>query len=180
MTVARRYALASLAVARQDAATFPKFADAVTSLAKAVASPLIMSALHNPKLKAAQRHTLATTLGKAVQAPKALANLLLLLAQKGRLALLPAVLVATQEAMAAQAGLTKLVVHTAQPLTDAQKISLKVQVKTYTKAKDVQLQEVVKPELVGGFRAFFGGLVWDKSVQGGLARLKASLQQAIQ
>ncbi|MCA3244788.1 MAG: ATP synthase F1 subunit delta [Alphaproteobacteria bacterium] len=180
MTVARRYALAALAVARQDAASFPKFAEAVAVLAQALKSETVLGALRNPGLSQAQRRQLASTLTKAVQAPKALGNLTLLLAQNGRLAELPAVLDALQAAMAKQAGLTTLVVQTAKPLTDAQKISLKVQVKAYTKAKDVQLQESVKPELIGGFRAFFAGLVWDASVQGGLARLKASLQQAIQ
>jgi len=180
MTVARRYAKAALAVAQHDAAALSLFADAVALLTQAVASPVVASALANSGLSQAQRRQLATTLAKAVKAPKALANLLQLLAQNGRLAMVPAVLVAIRQEMAQQAGIAELVVHTAKALTDAQKISLKVQVKAYTKAKDVRLQEVVKPELVAGFRAFFGGLVWDTSVQGGLARLKASLQQVIQ
>jgi len=180
MTVAARYAKAALAVAQQAPATFPRFTEAVAALTAAVAQAQVAAALHNPRLGLVQRRQLATLLAKAVEAPPALANLLQLLAQRGRLAQTQAILQAIEAEIARQAGLTNLVVHTAQPLTEAQKISLKVQVKAYTKAKDVRLQQVLKPELMGGFRAFFGGLVWDMSLQGGLARLSAKLQQAIQ
>jgi F-type H+-transporting ATPase subunit delta len=116
-------------------------------------------------------------MAKAVQAPKTLGNLLQLLAAKRRLEILPDVLAALQAEIAAQAGIAEATVHTAKALTDTQKISLKMQIRTHAKTKDVRVVEIVKPELLGGFRAFFGGLVWDASVLGGLNRLKAALKQ---
>ncbi len=177
MSVATRYAKAALAVAQQDKASFPQFANAVATLAEAVKAPDVLAGLQNPRLTAAQRQQLASQMHQAVKAPKALANLLGVLAGARRLNILPAVLAALQQEMAAQAGIVMATVQTAQPLTDTQKITLKVQIKTHQQARDVQLLEVVRPDLVGGFRAFFGGLVWDTSILGGLNRLKASLKQ---
>ena len=177
MTVAVRYAKATLGVAQQEAAQFNTFINAVATLAEAVVAPAILAGLRNPRLTPAQRLQLASSMAKAVQAPKALANLLGVLAQNRRLALLPEVLTALQEAIAANAGIVQATVHTAQPLTDTQKITLKVQIKAHQKAKDVRLTEVVQPELLGGFRAMFGGLVWDTSLRGKLNRLKTLLQQ---
>ena len=45
-------------------------------------------------------------------------------------------------------------------------------------AKHVVLEDTVQPCLLGGFRAFVNGHVWDASVQGGLTRLHSHLHQA--
>jgi F-type H+-transporting ATPase subunit delta len=177
MTVARRYALAALAVAQAEKQPLPTLANAMALLTEAVAAPAVAEALKNPRLTPVQRKQLATCMAKAVAAPQVLTNLLQLLAAKRRLEILPEVLAALQAEIAAQAGIAEATVHTAKALTDTQKITLKMQIKTHTKAKDVRLVEMLKPELLGGFRAFFGGLVWDASVLGGLNRLKATLKQ---
>jgi F-type H+-transporting ATPase subunit delta len=177
MTVARRYALAALGLAQAEKQPLPALANTVALLAEAVATPALAVALKNPRLTPVQRKQLANTMAKAVQAPKTLGNLLQLLAAKRRLEILPDVLAALQAEIAAQAGIAEATVHTAKALTDTQKISLKMQIRTHAKAKDVRVVEIVKPELLGGFRAFFGGLVWDASVLGGLNRLKAALKQ---
>ncbi len=180
MSVAFRYAHAALAAAQADTPTLPRFTQAIDALAVAVKTPTVAAAVVNPRLGSAQRRALVVSMVKAVEAPKALQGLLEVLERNGRLPLLPDVLVALQQVLAQRAGITEATVHVAQPLNDAQKISLKVQIKTHQKAKDVRLIEVVKPELVAGFRAFFGGLVWDTSVQGQLVSLKNKLRQAIQ
>jgi F-type H+-transporting ATPase subunit delta len=181
MDVARRYAAATLATVPSGTEAMQAFAASTDALAQALATlPALTRALNNPRLSVAERKQLATTCAKATEAPAALKNLLQVLAAHRRLPLLPQVVQQLQAQMAARSGIVPLVVHTAVPLTDMQKIQLKLMVKQYAKAKDVALQEVLKPALLGGFRAFFSGLVWENSVSGHLSRLKAQLKHAVE
>jgi F-type H+-transporting ATPase subunit delta len=150
----------------------------VAALAEAIKAPSILAALKNPRLTPAQRQQFATSCAKAAEAPQALKGLLLLLAANRRLNMLPEVLAEVLAQIAAKQGVVPVEVHSAQPITEMQKIQLKLLLKKQTKARDVALHEVVKPALVGGFRAFYNGMVWDTSVAGKLTRLKASLKHA--
>lgn len=179
MTAATRYAKAlfELASAHKQLAALSA---PVATLAEAVAEPSITRALHNPKLSDSQRATFAKTLASSVKAPALLANTLGLLAQNNRLALLPETLNAFIALAEAEAGITHITVQSAQPLSAEQREQLKKFVMKEAKSNGVQFTETEMPELIAGFRAFFNGKVWDTSLSGGLARLKASLTQRLQ
>lgn len=177
--VANRYAAAMLAAMPSTPEEVSTLQASVAALATALAAPTVLAAIKNPRLSPAQRKQVATSCAKAAEAPDALKGLLQVLAANRRLYLLPEVLGAFQDQMAAKQGVVPVVVHSAQALSDMQKIQLKMLIKQNTKARDVTLTEVVKPHLLGGFRAFFNGMVWDTSVGGKLTRLKAKLNHAV-
>lgn len=177
-TIANRYAkaLKQAATAEGD---LPAVLAAAATLLVAVSDAAMLEALSNPSLSPSQRVKLAETLAKSVSAPAALAGLLNVVAKNHRFAQLPGILKALEELVAAEEGRMTVRLETAQPLTDAQRISLKAQVKAHTGARDVTLHETVQPGLLGGFRAFFGGNLWDASVRGGFVRMAGRLQGSV-
>jgi F-type H+-transporting ATPase subunit delta len=180
MSAPQRYASALIANIGEKTEALLAVQASVSALANAIAMPNVAAALKNPGLTPAERTQFATSCAKAVDAPAALKGLLLVLAANRRLSLLPQVLEEVLQQIAIKQGILPVDVHSAAPLTDAQKIQLKMMLKQSTKARDVSLRETIKPNLMGGFRAFYNGLVWDTSVAGKLTRLKASLKNATQ
>ncbi|PZP40571.1 MAG: ATP synthase F1 subunit delta [Pseudomonas fluorescens] len=178
MTASSRYANALFALAtegkQQDTVT-----QAVTALQAGIAEESVAAALANPLLSASQRASFATSMAKAVKAPAPLANTLGLLAKSNRLALVPEVLSHYLELNDTAAGITHVRVSSAAPLTDAQRTQISELIKKHTKSSGIRLDETVDASLQGGFRAFFGGKVWDASLAGQLARLSTRLRAAI-
>jgi F-type H+-transporting ATPase subunit delta len=153
--------------------------NAVMLLLTSVRDADVFSTLQNPRLSAKQRAKFAHVLAQAVKAPAPLTNLLGLVARQGRLAILPDILAAIASRMEMEAGVVPAYVVAAAPLTDMQNIQLKAMIKAHEKCKDVHVHERVDAQLIGGFRVFFGGMVWDTSVVGKLARLKAQLRAQV-
>jgi F0F1-type ATP synthase delta subunit len=71
-------------------------------------------------------------------------------------------------------------VETAVALTDTQAADLKKVLMKEFKAADVVVEQVEAPELLGGFRAFAAGRVWDNSLKGRLAELAAKFAHVIE
>lgn len=176
MTAARRYANALFqlgAEAGQTAAVQESLAALQPSLSE------LQGALANPVLSRAQRAQFAQTIAKAIKAPKVLANTLQTLAANNRLALLPEVATTYQTLTDTAAGTARVRVQSVQKLSDAQRTELKTLVKAHMHAKTVELEETTEPSLLGGFRAFFGGQVWDASLTGNLNRLATRLKLSL-
>ncbi|MBI1308309.1 MAG: ATP synthase F1 subunit delta [Proteobacteria bacterium] len=176
-TAALRYAKALFELA-QTHKQLPALTSPVSALAAALADATIAAALTNPRLEPSQRSKLATAMARAVAAPALLANTLNLLASNNRLALLPDVLQAFQSLADAAAGLARVQLQTATAFTPEQLTTLKSLIKAQLKATSVEVEQSLQPGLIGGFRALYGGQVWDASVSGQLARLKTRLQMA--
>lgn len=178
MTAASRYANALFAIA-QDAKAQQDVATAATALAGAVADASIAAALSNPRLTLAQRKQLATSMAKAVKAPVALHNTLGVLAANNRLSILGDILAGYLVLNDAASGVTHVQLTTAAPLTEAQRTKLAGLLQKHTKSTSIRLEETVDASLKGGFRAFFGGKVWDASLSGQLGRISTRLRSAI-
>lgn len=175
MSAANRYALALFQLAEQTG----QLLALATPVAQLLAVlPSVATTLNNPRLTPAQRTALATALASAVQAPTLLTNTLQVLAANRRLALLPEVLTHLQSLLDAAQGTSRVRVETATDLTDAQRTKLATLLSRLADTPHVTLEDTVQPRLLGGFRAFVNGQVWDASVQGGLARLQNTLRQA--
>lgn len=174
---ARRYANALFQLAQDAQASAVQ--QALASLQPALADPDIQAGLVNPGLSRAQRVQLAQAVAAAVKAPKALAGTLQALAANNRLSLLPQVATEYQNLADAAAGIARVRVQSVEKLTDAQRKQLQDMVKAHLKAKAVELEETIDPSLLGGFRAFFGGRVWDASLTGNLSRLATRLKQSL-
>jgi F-type H+-transporting ATPase subunit delta len=175
MSAANRYALALFQLAEQAGKTL----ELTTPVAELLAVVRNFAAIiHNPRLTPQQRAAVATALATAVQAPALLANTLQVLAANRRLGLLPEVLTHLQTLLDAARGTTRVRVETATELTDAQRSKLAALLTTLAGTTQVALEDAVQPRLLGGFRAFVNGQVWDASVQGGLNRLQSRLREA--
>lgn len=178
MTAANRYAQALFALA-EEAKAQQSVATAVAALAAATEDASIAAALANPRLAPAQRTQLAASMAKAVSAPQVLANTLGVLAANNRLSKLSGVLARYLELSDTASGVTHVQLTSAAPLTDTQRKQLADLIKKHTKATDIRLEETIDASLKGGFRAFFGGKVWDASLSGQLARISTRLRSAI-
>lgn len=169
--LARRYARAALNAA--GSASVNLYAHAA-ALLEALTEGNLAEQLSNPRLGRKERQQLATTLSSN-GLEKILANTINLLARNNRLALLPDVLSALAQLQDESAGRTRVRVETAVPLTTAQESTLAQLVKKEVGSKEVVVEQTVTPQLLGGFRAFFGGKVWDASLSGTFRRLKDHL-----
>jgi F-type H+-transporting ATPase subunit delta len=178
-TVSATYARALLQAADargQTAALLPW----VATLAKGLAAePTLVARLADPRRTPAQRQALAGHAARELKLPALLANLLQLLAANRRVAQFPAVLAETLHLANRRANLAEVRVETAAPLTEPQKTDLKRLLKTKLKAADVLLTETANPGLIGGFRAFAAGRLWDCSLKGRLTALSARFSKVI-
>lgn len=173
--LARRYAAALYQAAAQGQA-LPAVQAAVSGLRSALSGGELAAELASPRFTVAQRTQLADALSGLTGKQTVLNGFFHTLAANGRLDQLVPVLHAFDEQVDAAAGRLRARVETAAPFTDAQRKQLQDAIRQWSGAQDVVLEETAEPNLLGGFRAFFGGKVWDASVQGGLSRLTQSLR----
>ena len=103
------------------------------------------------------------------------ANLVRLLAENKRLALLPEIVSLFEAAKAAQEGELSAHVTTAYPLDAAQLASLTAKLETKFGRK-VTATQSTDPELIGGVVIQVGDEVMDASVRGGLEQLAVTLK----
>lgn len=178
MTAANRYAKALFALAAEGRQQ-PAVAQASVSLALALEDVTVASAIANPLLSPANRLKLAAAMAKSVNAPQSLAGTLGVLATNNRLGLLAWVLSDYQELNDTASGITHVQVASATPLTEAQRTRLSTAIKAHARSSGVRLEETVDTTLMGGFRAFFNGKVWDASLSGNLARLSTRLLASV-
>ena len=174
---AHRYATALFLAAEDVKATQLLENQAHTLLAALKDSAL--EAVTSPTLGRTQRIKLVQMVVKTLKPHALLEGTLGLLTQKGRLNLLPEILTDFTAQTAAGAGIVPVEVETATPLTESQVLQIKMQIKAATSARDVTLTQTLRPRLIGGFRAFYQGKVWDASVSGGLEALKQRLRSTL-
>ena len=164
-TLARPYARAAFEHARA-AGDLAAWQTALTELAAITSEPKVAAAMRDPNQTATQRaSTLSSLAGEA--APPALANLLAIMADNGRLALLPE-----------QAVESTVAVHvtSAYPLSDAetQQLADTMQEKL---ARSITLTSETDPSLLGGALIRADDLMIDGSVRGRLNKLAGTLTQ---
>ena len=136
--------------------------------------------LSDPRRGPKARAELVKGISARLKLPELLANLLGLLAANRRLGEAGAVLQAIVRQANARANRADVRVESAAPLTPQQVADLKNVLKKKLKADDVLVTEVAAPGLIGGFRAFTAGSVWDCSIKGRLSALAARFAHAIE
>lgn len=173
--VSRRYAKALLAVAKQKGAHAKVFAE-LQAIADAFQKDAAISAyFENPMITAAQKITAikAAVEGKASEE---VLNTVVLMAEKGRVHLLPEVALAFRDYTDIEEGVTRGIVRSAQPLSaDAQKeLESKV---SKTLGKKIVLTYQQDPKLLGGAVAQVGGWTFDDSIETHLKKLNEELNR---
>ena len=137
-------------------------------------SPLLRRFLLDPALpKAAQKDVLAQLAPPGM--PQNLLHLLWLLADKGRLALLPKISVEYRRQRASLAGGLLLWVRTARPLDDNEIDKIKRCFMAQYGAQDAVLEIVLDPGLIGGVRIQVGDTMYDQSLFGRMEGLRRAI-----
>lgn len=171
-TAARRYAEAALELARRDG-TLDAWLAELRLAVDLVGAEAAATVVDNPAIAWEHRRGLITDLlGSRVGAQTR--NLVLLLAMRGRLAILPRVADEFNRLVDREHGVVIANVTSAQPLEPADLAAVAARVQA-TAGGRVVVKAAVDPELIGGLTVRIGDRLIDASVRGGLARLRASL-----
>jgi len=187
-SIARRYAKALFSLA-EEKGQVEQWSKGLEVLRHLLALPQLREALSSPALEADARRTLAKGLAVAVEvaSPKLLAaavlgleedvrNLLLLLAERNRLAYLPAILDDYRALADRKLGRVRAKVTSAVPLAhdDVKRIAEKLAQAT---KGQVIVETSVDPAILGGVVAQVGSVVYDGSVRAQLDELRRAMKQ---
>ena len=174
-TAARRYARALFDVAireQQDRDAIARDLAEFVDLMKA--HPLFEKVLLNPAVPAPRkRAAVAAVIGGAKLWP-AVAKLLVLLAERDRLVLLPDLLAAYRERVRDMRKIIRAEVVTSEPLSPerAQAVARGLE---QMSGRNVQMDLRVDPSIIGGVVARIGSTVYDASVATQLQKMKQRL-----
>ena len=173
-TLARPYARAAFEHARA-AGDLAAWQAALSELAAITTEPKVAAAMRDPNQTAAQRAAMLSGLA-GNSAPSAVVNLLAIMADNGRLSLLPEVAMLFDQLKQAVESTVAVHVTSAYPLSDAetQQLADTMQEKL---ARSITLTSETDPSLLGGALIRADDLVIDGSVRGRLNKLAGTLTQ---
>ncbi|MCP9771321.1 F0F1 ATP synthase subunit delta [Synechococcus sp. Tobar12-5m-g] len=176
-SIASPYADALLQVSdlRQEADLVADQAKQVLQLWKD--SPELRDAMTSPVIEPELKKAALVTLFNDQVTP-AFLNLMQLMADRQRIALLDAVLARFLDLYREQRGIALANVTSATPLTEAQQASLRTKVKAVAGTESVEFDLSVDPALIGGFVVSLGSQVIDASLAGQVRRLGLALAKA--
>jgi len=171
-TAARRYAEAAFEIARREGALDAwqaGLAQATAIITDARVSPTVES----PAVAfSARREILTRLLGDVI--PAGTLNLVLLLAQRGKLGSIGAVERQFTRLVDRERGVVPAQVTSAVPLEPAELEAIGARVRDMTGSR-VEIQASVDPDLIGGITVRVGDRLIDASVRGRLERLRDRL-----
>jgi F-type H+-transporting ATPase subunit delta len=172
--VGRRYAEAAFELATRDKAVDAWQRD-LAFAAELARDERVARAADSPAVPVAERRKVVQKLLSKRVSPLAL-NLALLLAERGRFAVLPDVSTEYDALVRKSRGIVAATVTTPAPLSERQLAAVKKRVEQLAGAH-VELSTATDPTLLGGLRVRIGDLQIDASVSGRLERLRARLVQ---
>ena len=118
---------------------------------------------------------LRQVLGRGV-APGPL-NLVLLMVRRGRPGAIEPMIARFGELIRRERGIVLARVRTAMPLDEGQRAEITARLRNLTGA-DIEMEETVDPDLIGGVAVRIGDRLYDASVRSRLERLRARLTAA--
>jgi F-type H+-transporting ATPase subunit delta len=170
-TVARPYAEALFRVAQQG--NMAAWSELVSELAQVGANPDVQAFAATPTVTAADLAATLASLVKAPVTPEA-TNFLTMLAENGRVTLLPEIGTQFQVLKNAQAGAADAAIASAFAMSDAQVAELMGLLEKKFGRK-LNPTVTVDPSLIGGVRVLVGDEVLDTSVRAKLQQMHAAL-----
>jgi F-type H+-transporting ATPase subunit delta len=171
VTVARPYAEAIFALADRDRG-LDKWSRTLAVMAVAAANPEMRAAIGNPNLSADQVYGLFA--GACGDLALEAQNLVRVLIENRRLAMLPEIRDIYEEFKNVREGVIDALITSAHPLDSGEVSALVAELERRFKRK-VNPQVEVDPELIGGVRMRVGDEVIDGSVRGKLAAMAVAL-----
>jgi len=140
--------------------------------------PALEKVLLNPAVPAPRKRLAVAELVKSAEVSPVLAKLLVLLAERDRLVLLPDLLAAYRDRLLEHQHVVRAEVSTAWPL-EPERINAIEQSLAQLTGRSVRLSTRVDPGLIGGLVARVGGTVYDGSVTTQLDRMKRRLSESL-
>ncbi len=171
---ARRYAKALFELGNQEN-LLDSLRDRMDDLDRLVRSePAIMDLFKNPVYSVEDKKAVLKTFSEKTQSPPLLVRFLELLAVKNRLTFLPEIAINFRARVDEARGRQPVRVHVARELSPDQLTAVQSGLKKVLK-KEVLLDVVVDPALIGGMVIQAGNRLFDASIRGQLLNLKKSL-----
>lgn len=168
---AMRYAQAVIDLAANEG-NFDRWQKDLDGLADLVNDPEAGGFFANPNISNIEK---LSVVGKVLPDLHAEAlNLVKMLIERRKIAILPEIAALVDEAALASRGIVRVDVTTAEPLDEAGQMLVSRQMKQLI-GKDVQLRTSVDPEIIGGIVARIGDQLIDGSVINQLRNLRARL-----
>jgi F-type H+-transporting ATPase subunit delta len=140
--------------------------------------PGLSHAFTNPAVPVGRKRALVTELLDKVTVTPVLGKLLLFMAGRDRLALLPELLEAFRRRLMDHLNIARAEVTTAVPLTADREEALERSLSAIT-GRRVTLNLEVDPSIVGGVMARVGSVVYDGSVRRQLERIRERLVEGV-
>ena len=178
-TAATRYARALLDVARKEQADLSAIETELAGFASLMAGhEALGKVLLSPAVPAPKKRDAVAALAAHASVSPIVSKLLVLLAERDRLVLLPDLLEMYRQHLLDLRNVVRASVTTAEPMAAERAASIE---KTLAKAtgRTVLMTAHVDPSIVGGVVARVGGTVFDASVTHQLQRLKQRLEESI-
>lgn len=168
-SAARPYAKAVFETAKA-ANQLPLWSHALKQLALAVTDTKMQLILKNPNCTPKQFSEILSTFADLLPVQ----NLIKLLSEKKRLALLPSISALFEANIAKEAGYISLTVTSAFPMDDAQKKNTQEKLSRQLNS-NCEIEFKVDEKLMGGILVRSGSWVMDGTIKGALGRLKSAL-----
>jgi F-type H+-transporting ATPase subunit delta len=173
-SVARRYAKAIFAIG-VERGNFEIFGREIGELAELWANSAdLRQTLENPIFRLSQKRAVLQSLLPRVAPARQVQSLALLLLERGRIAILPALARAYEEMCDEKLGRVRALVKSAKPLDLGSETEIRKAIERRT-GKKVLMTTKVDPALVGGVVTYVAGMVIDGSVATRLSTLKNRL-----
>lgn len=170
----RRYALAAIDIARQDGALDDWLA-AMDTLEALTARPEFVNALQADGLTDDKFSAIVDQAHAGLGEKQR--NLFRLLRRKSRLSLGPSIATFYRELLDDERNVARATVRTAVPLDDERRASVERQLASQT-GKQVAVDAVVDPEILGGMTVRIGDRLYDASTRTRLRSLRRDLERA--
>jgi len=177
-TSAARYARALLDVAVSESTEDRAGRDLATFADLVRANPELQRTLANPVVAAADKRAVVQQLVDRLQPSAPVGKLLLLLASRGRLPLLPDVVDVYRERLMEYQGVIRAEVTTAEPLSAEGAAELQRRL-AGTTGRTVTMTTQVDPALIGGIVTRIGSTVYDGSIATQLAKVRQALTERL-
>jgi len=132
--------------------------------------------ISSPAFSRAQQGAVMAQVGEKMGASDLTRKFIGLMAQKGRLGLLPDAMKGFSTLLAAERGEKTAEVISAKPLSDAQRESLRHNLQV-SFSSDVKIDEHVDPSLLGGLIVKVGSKMVDASLKSKLERLELAMKE---
>ena len=178
-TLAKKYARALFSLGKKSGAPLlEQYGAALAGLAGMVTlSPALERMFKSPVITAAEKHALVDRLLDKANADVTVKNFCRLLADKGRLAALPAIAGCYGELLDAEKGVLRGTVITAVSLNAEKQKKLKADLTKKTKDKKLELVFTVDKSILGGLMLKVGDRVLDASLRAQLATLRDTIKR---